>query len=403
MSLTLFDAPAADPGTGLQRLFAVPHRAYFGAGVIAILSLALWWAVAIAQPLVGSYPALQVHGLLTPLGVFPLFMLGFIFTAGPRWLNVSDPGQASHHLPLALLYLLGLWLALAGFSYGGRWPTTGLLLMQISWTFATLRWLRIYQLSTVPDKRHALRILIAMTVGAMALMVAVLWVQSGDGLLWWFARQLTFWGLLLPVFVTVSHRMVPFFTQSALPSHTSWRPNWLLDTWLAGCAVLIVADALGQNFIASSAALALAASLGFTSWRWGLVASLQNRLLAMLHLSFAWLAPALLLQGLQSAGVSVGAAPAHALGLGFCCTMLVGFVTRVTLGHGGRDLVADNGYWAIYLGLHGIALLRVGLALFGGPAAYLHLASAGWLLLMLIWAARVLPIYWQPRFDGKPG
>lgn len=402
MSLTVFDPQAVQP-TALQRLFSVPHRAYFGAGVIAILSLALWWVVAIAQPMVGSYPALQVHGLLTPLGVFPLFMLGFIFTAGPRWLSVNDPGPTHHHLPLAMLYLFGLWLSLAGFSFGGRWPTGGLLLMQISWTLATLRWFRIYQSSSATNKRHALRLLIAMTAGAMAIMVAVLWVQSGDERLWWFARQLTFWGFLLPVFLTVSHRMVPFFTQSALHGHTIWRPDGLLDAWLIGCAVLVVADVCGQRWIASLTALALAVSLGMTSWRWGLRASLQNRLLAMLHLSFAWLAPALLLQGLQSAGLSAGAAPAHALGLGFCCTMLVGFVTRVTLGHSGRDLVADNGYWAIYLGLHGIAALRVSLALFGGPAAYLHLASAGWLLLMLAWAVRVLPIYWQPRLDGKTG
>lgn len=410
MSLTVFNTsieppqpPTAAVGSAWQRLRSVPHRAYFGAGVLAILSLGLWWALAIVRPLLGSYPALMVHGLMTPLGVFPLFMLGFIFTAGPRWLNVSEPADAASHLPLALAYLAGLWLALAGFSLGGSWPAAGFLLMQLSWSIASLRWWRLYQRSQVADKRHGLRILLAMGLGALALMLALLWVRSGEGQLWWLARQIVFWGLLLPVFLTVSHRMLPFFTQSALPGHASWRPHWLLDGWLAGCALLILADAFGQAWLAALSAFALAASLAYTSWRWGLRASLQNRLLAMLHLSFAWLAPALLLQGLHSAGVAVGAAPAHAIGLGFCCTMLVGFVTRVTLGHGGRDLVADNTYWAIYLGLHAVAALRVGLALWGGPPAWLHLASAGWLLLMLAWAARVLPIYWRARADGKPG
>jgi uncharacterized protein involved in response to NO len=26
-----------------------------------------------------------------------------------------------------------------------------------------------------------------------------------------------------------------------------------------------------------------------------------------------------------------------------------------------------------------------------------------WLLALICWAARVLPIYWRPRLDGKPG
>ncbi|QNM95121.1 NnrS family protein [Chitinimonas koreensis] len=400
MSLTVFETAAPTPRSAIRRLLEVPHRLYFSAGVLAVLTLAAWWAVRLAAPAGGGYPAMLVHALLMPLGVFPLFMLGFIFTAGPRWLDVPAPGR---HAPLALGYFSGLLLALAGFGRGGSWPAAGLLLMQLSWSLAALRWLQCIGRSRAADKRHALRLFYAMLAGSVALMLALLWVRSGEGMLWWQCRQLTLWGFLLPVFLIVCHRMIPFFTHSALPAIAPWRPAWLLDGWLLACAGLAVVGLAGVPQLEAALAFALAASLGWASWRWGLATSLGNRLLAMLHLSFAWLAPALLLQGLAALGLQVGAAPAHALGMGFCCTMLVGFVTRVSLGHSGRQLQADNVYWAIYLGLHAVALLRVAAALFGLPPAWLHLASVGWLLLMLAWACRVLPIYWRARVDGKPG
>ncbi|MFC4159018.1 NnrS family protein [Chitinimonas lacunae] len=400
MSLTVFDQPQSDrPVSSLQRLLRVPHRLYFSAGVLALLSLALWWAVRLGVPQNSAYPAMLIHAVLMPLGVFPLFMLGFIFTAGPRWLSVPPVGG---HPPIALGYLAGLLLALAGFTQGGSWPAAGLLLMQIGWSIATLRWLQCIQRSQVEDKRHAMRLFWAMAAGAIALMLALLWVRSGEGMLWWQSRQVSLWAFLLPVFLIVSHRMIPFFTQSVLPQITPWRPYWLLDGWLLLSVALVPAGLVGWPLLEATLAFVLAASLGHASWRWGLFASFGNRLLAMLHLSFAWLAPALLLQGLSALGVQVGAAPAHALGMGFCSTMLVGFVTRVSLGHSGRTLEADQRYWAIYLGLHGAALLRVAAALFALPALWLHLASGLWLLLMFAWACRVLPIYWQARADGKP-
>lgn len=147
----------------------------------------------------------------------------------------------------------------------------------------------------------------------------------------------------------------------------------------------------------------LAASLAYTSARWGLYASLQNRLLAMLHFSFVWLVPALLLQAAAALGWPVGSAPVHALGLGFAGTMLMAFVTRVSLGHSGRPLQADNGFVALYVLLHAVALLRVGLALAGSHTGWLALASLAWLAVLLAWAARVVPMYLQARLDGKAG
>lgn len=385
------------------RLNAAPHRAFFAAGCLALVLLSVWWLGKLFNPIGGAYPALMVHGLLMPLGVFPLFMLGFIFTAGPRWINAPTPGNNAW---LAVLYLLGLILALDGFSQGGRAPVIGLALMLLVFLMALWRWTQCLRLSQSDDKRHARRVWVGFLAGALTLVSGLGWVMMNNAMgqvhAWLFAKQLAFFGFLLPVFLTVGHRMIPFFTQSALPQNPAWRPLGLLNGWLAGCAVLLFADWL-PGLLTAFVAFALAASFAYTSCRWGLRASLQNRLLAMLHLSFAWLTPALMLYGLSAAGVGLGAAPTHALALGFGTTLMVGFVTRVSLGHSGQKLVADRGFWLIYLGLHLVALLRVVVAMFALPLELTQLAGAGWMILLLLWVVRILPLALKARQDGKPG
>lgn len=399
----------APPPTAWQRVAQVPHRAYFSAGVAAFMLLALWWSVALPLASVTAQPSVLVHGLMMPLGIFPPFMLGFVFTAGPRWLGTAAP---KGHLPLALGQVAGLLLTLLGFSLGGHWPLFGLFTLLIVWWWAT--WLWVCCISTAPagDQRHARSILGAMLAGNVALLATIGWVLSGDAGFWLLARNLILWGWIVPIFLVVAHRMIPFFTQSVVPQRDIWRPVSMLYAGLGSCALLVFAALLGLPELAAVTALTAALGSAYVAWNWAGRPGLRlsgacggNRLLAMLHLSFAWLPLGFFLQALESAGLAVGTAATHAIGMGFCTTMMVGFVTRVTLGHGGLPLKASDLHWRLYLGLHGVALLRVLLALAGGllPAFLLHATAALWLLLIVAWAVHVLPLYWKPRADGQPG
>jgi uncharacterized protein involved in response to NO len=404
----------APPPTAWELLAQVPHRAYFSAGVGAFVLLALWWSVALPIAGVTAQPSVLVHGLMMPLGIFPSFMLGFVFTAGPRWLGTQAP---KGHLPLALGQLAGLCLMLLGFMLGGHWPLLGLTVLFVVWWWATWLWFDCIARAPQGDHRHAHCILFAMLAGNLALLAVMAWVISNDAAIWLLARNLILWGWIVPIFLVVAHRMIPFFTQSVLPQRTLWRPVSILQAWLAGCAVLAVSLTTGHSVIAAIAALALALATGYTAWRWagtpgagtpGMGGGLRgayggNRLLAMLHLSFAWLPVAFVLLALEQAGVAVGTAATHAIGMGFCTTMMVGFVTRVSLGHSGRPLQANNVHWLLYLGLHAAAALRVAAALTGAAPWLLHATATLWLLVILTWATRMLPFYWQPRADGQPG
>lgn len=380
----------------MKRLAIAPHRLYFFLGALAVLILFVWWW----RQVVSEAMAVPLHALVMPLGVFPLFILGFTFTAGPRWLSVES---ADHYFLLhGGTYFCGLLLVL--FAAGLGWyplRTSGFVLMLAAWFAVTWRWAGLIRISKALDKKHPLSILIAMLGGMAALLAAAFW-SAGDEDAWLVSRLCAFFGFLLPVFLTVCHRMLPFFSSNVLIPYVAWRPYWLLGVWLGGCWLLILAGLTGWRYLEAFSAGVLSLSFVFTSWRWGIFRSMQNRMLAMLHLSFAWLAVVFGLQAAGALGVAVGSAPIHALGLGFMGTMLVGFVSRVSYGHSGRPLQVSNGLWALYLGLHLAAMLRIVASLLVIPSL-LTVSATVWLLLIAIWIAMMLPVYLKARADGQPG
>jgi uncharacterized protein involved in response to NO len=337
------------------------------------------------------------------IGDFSTIHAGLCFY---RWPGTVAP---KGHLSLALGQVIGLLFTLLGFSLGGRWPLFGLFTLLLIWWWATWLWFCCIHRAPQTDQRHARCILGAMVAGNVAILASIAWVLSAEFSFWLVARDLTLWAWIVPIFLTVAHRMIPFFTQAVVPQREIWRPISILYAWLGSCALLVVASALALPELGAMTAAGLAVSTAYTAWTWAggqlRGACAGNRLLAMLHLSFAWLPLAFVLYMLGQMGIAVGAAAEHAVGMGFCVTMLIGFVTRVSLGHSGRPLQASNVYWSLYLGLHGVALLRVVLALCSNslPNSLVHITATLWVVLIAIWAMHMLPLYWRARADGQAG
>ncbi len=391
-------------------LLSAPHRPLFLAGSLAAVVLMLWWLPVHFLPatLLAStalVPA-QMHGFAMLYGVFPFFMAGFILTAGPKWLGVNPPARP---LWLAVVGLMatGMFLFLAGGHLGRGLALGGVVLYAVGWAALVLCWAALVRQSEAADKAHAWTILLAFALGLAGLLLALVWLASGDSRWWLATRAVALYGFLLPVFLCVSHRMLPFFSSSVLMPYQAWRPRWLLQAFLLGSLLHGAGELLSLNTWLVDTTFA--ALLGYTSWRWRILASLQVKLLAMLHLAFAWAFLAFVLSALQQVltlyGLHLfGLAPLHALTVGFFATMLIGFATRVTLGHSGRPLVASRLLWGLYLAVHAVALARVAADLLPfGTMPLMLLAAVGWLLTLLVWGGQVIPIYLAPRPDGKAG
>jgi uncharacterized protein involved in response to NO len=220
-------------------------------------------------------------------------------------------------------------------------------------------------------------------------------------------RDVGVWCFLIPVFATVCHRMIPFFTAGVLPQIAVFRPWWVLAIMVGASLAHGALAVFGLENSTWLLDLPAAVFLWLLVWRWGIVQSLANRLLAMLHLGFVWYAIALTLFGVQSllaliGYTALGLAPLHALTMGFCTSLLMAMVTRVTCGHSGRTLAADAWTWRLFLLLQFATLSRIAVEIIPWRG-WLPAAIALWCLSILPWCTKYAPVYWRPRIDGKAG
>lgn len=398
---------------------AAPHRVMFFGGALQALAVMLWWLVELATrygiigpPLVWPIVPSAAHAYLMIYGLFPFFMFGFLMTVFPRWMNGREL-PARRYVPAFLLLMLGA----VGFYAGLLSNTTVLAIATVSslagWGAVLYALLRVLLDTRNPDKRHPKVIFVALALGWCSLASYLAWLATDNEAFLRFAIQGGLWLFLLPTFASVAHRMIPFFTSSALPQqvikHFDW-PWWIL---LAASVAHCLLQLAGASALLWPGDVLLAVAALQLTHNWGLRGSLRVPLLAILHVGFAWMGVAMMLFATQSfitfasdgAMHIWGLAPLHALTIGGFASLLIGMGTRVTLGHSGLPMQVDKPIKLMFIGIQLVAVLRVLADMLPTQASYwLYVAAASlWLACFTPWVLRYLPAYWRPRADGKAG
>lgn len=399
-----------------RTLLGAPHRLGFCLGAAQLVFVMLFWLAELAgragiildAPLPLSIASPWAHALLMLYTLFTPFIYGFLFTVFPRWLGVA-PIRLSHYGSVLLLSAVGTLLIYAGLFSHPFVLAIGLSFYLAGWVFAIAALIFAYR----GGKNHGWHerlLLVELGIGAagLALFLVGVLVNNANAII--MARDIGLWGFLVPVLVTVAHRIIPFFTQSAIPFTTVPRPAWSLPVFVGGSWLHLLFDFVAWPSLRLVVDLLLAIVVFHHSWQWGLVRSFRIRLLAMLHIAFLWFGIAMALYAIDAAlGLlqldQLGRAPLHSLGIGFITGVLVAMATRVTLGHSGRPLVPDAWTWNWFIVLNFVAVTRMAAEFMPTPGAYLALnlfAVIGWLVCLSPWVTHYAPIYWRPRVDTPP-
>lgn len=146
----------------------------------------------------------------------------------------------------------------------------------------------------------------------------------------------------------------------------------------------------------------------FNGWRlmmWRGWLTLKEPLLWILHLSYLWLVAALLLRGISQFSLALPASLwQHTLGFGAIASLILGVMTRVSLGHTGRPLKLMRFAIWIYIAISVATALRIMVPL---GLANFHFgilsAAAAWLLAFTFFLILYAPVLLRPRVDGRPG
>jgi uncharacterized protein involved in response to NO len=411
MSATPIDI--AFPASTLRQLAAAPHRLLFFVGATNVLLAMLWWALWLIDARWRSFgleqPAIYagwLHATVMQYQVLPAFMFGFLLTVFPRWMN--QPALTRwHYVPVGLGLLGGQVLTLLGalgmepLLHAGAvltligWGIGLFILGQLVWRDAARTW-------------HAVSCHMALCFGWMGFFLYAAYLHTADASAMFASIKLGSAGFLLPIFFTVCHRMIPFFTGCVTPDYRVVRPMWtLVAFWLSMLLHLWFEMAHGYAWM-WVADLPLAAVCAWMLWQWHPRKPMPP-LLRVLFVGFAWLPIALTLYAAQSAWFALtgefvlGRAPSHALFIGCFGSLLVAMVTRVTQGHSGRPLLLGAVGGVTFALLQLVALLRIAAEFAVDSLAWQAVAAAAWVCAFLPWSMRSAWIYLTPRRDGHAG
>jgi uncharacterized protein involved in response to NO len=407
-----FSNPASSSPAAL--LASAPHRLLFLGGSVAVLLSMTWWALELTWMRFGwpawpqpPIPPGWAHAMLIQYGMFPLFIFGFLLTVFPRWLN-QPALPRSRYVPVAGAVFGGYVLANLGLL-GSAWLLkTGFIVMLAGYLAGVYTLGRILFAASGRDD-HARSCLLALLMGTLGLAAFVAYLFGAPAGCATLAVQLGTFGLLLPIFFTVVHRMLPFFSSRVVAGYRVVRPSWSLPlVWVLLLAHLLL-DWRGAQAWLWLVDLPLALVFGWHALAWQPWKARRPGLLLVLHLAFAWLPLAFVLYGVQdiilatSGQPVLGRAPLHVLGIGFFGSMLVAMVTRVSHGHSGRPLKMGGVAWVCLGALQLVVLLRIRAELGGDSYLWMVIAAYGWLVAFLPWVLHSAWIYLTPRVDGKPG
>ena len=384
----------------MKVLFALGFRPFFLlGGIFAVVLMVVWVPVFVGGATFNTYYGqIEWHSHEMIFGYTVAVVAGFLFTAVRNWTGKETPTGN------LLAALAALWLV-------------GRILPFFPEAFAK-PFIAVVDLLFLPAVALGIGLPLMRSGEARNLLflplLAVLWVGNllvhAETL--GYANHLARSGILLGVDVIVllivimGGRVIPFFTERALPGTAMKR--WPLVEWLAPVfALLFLLAELAlpdSRWSASCAALAACVNAvrlaGWYTHRYWRVP-----LLWVLHLGYGWIVIGFALK----AGAGFGYVPPqftiHAFTVGGIGVLTLGMMARVSLGHTARPLTVGMAMIIAFV-LVNLAALGRGLLPIFTPQWFSQLIAASgafWVAAFLIFLFIYAPILIRPRIDGAPG
>ena len=400
MTLLTIEEPASSAvhplWSGRHALWALGFRPfYILAALLAAVAIPLWlarylgWAGAPAAVSLGWHMHEMVFGFAVAV------VVGFLFTAGRAWTGLWTP-RGAHLAALALVWVAGRVAMLAAPAWLGA---------IIDMLFLPLAAWSMYQvLQRAGNKRNMFLVLV---LALLALANAAFHGASMDLLPISPITPIHAAILLIVLIETViGGRVIPMFTDNAVPGTKALvfpRNDRIAFAALVAAGAGWVFGVPGPLMAALGFAACCATGLRLAGWK--PLRAARVPLVWVLHLSYAWIAIGFFLLALSALGIGAPSTAFHAMAVGSMAGLIIGMMTRTTLGHTGRKLVAGKAEAAMYCLIQAGALARVaaGMAPDQWRSGALIVSGACWSSAFALFLLVYAPYLWRPRLDGKEG
>jgi len=390
-------------------LFNLGFRPFFlGTGLFAIFSMIAWFLLLQGQLhlQIDRLSLIDWHGHEMIFGFTMAIATGFLLTAVKNWTNIDTPSGRP------LLILFTLWLgARIGWFLPSLFP---------EFTFSILLITALLDLSynLYFAAAFARPIIIAKQWKQMGLLSKVVLMALLNMLfylgLFGLLEQGMTWGIyggffiILALILTMARRVIPFFIEKGVPESVSLKnPKWIDHSSLGLFLLLAISEMFFQNETITgvlAVGLFLVGNMRLINWYTSGI--WKNSMLWSLYLGMVFIQIGFLLFAISAFDPNLQTLAIHSLAVGGMGLITLGMMTRVTLGHTGRNVNQPPKFHSLLLGLILLAtLVRILLPLIW-PESY-----STWLILsQLLWVSAFILFVWsfapmliQKRIDGHFG
>lgn len=378
-------------------MFRLGFRPFFLLGSVSgVISLVVW--LASFQGLTIILPANSLwHAHEMLFGFVMAIVVGFLLTASANWAN--KPGLQGVKLGILTgVWLLGRLLFLV--------PEVGHeLRMIVDLSFQPLAIIFLYPyLKSSSNKANLAFIGLLTSLWVCNLLFHLDQIKILQG----FARQslLASIQIVIIILVVISGRVIPFFTKRAIPDYRGINIPWLnhitnVFTLAFVGTYLFVESGPLLFWLGIANAILHSARL----YVWFDYKILKSPILFILYLGYSWLVVAFFASSLATRGFISSSLATHAFSASAISIMIVGMMTRVTLGHTGRKIFASKTTILTYTLIVTGSLVR-----FFAPLLFSEHYSSVILLAGILWSGALITfiaeyasILTRPRIDGKAG
>lgn len=344
-----------------------PHQPFFTSGMIFLILFMSLLFGAYSHKLSLQVGVVDFHVYPMLFIIFAQFFLGFLFVVFPKFLMQAELSPQMY-MPLFWTYLTGSLLFFVGLFTLSFVQTSGMFIVLIAQILSFYKLFLIQKKSLMKNKNDTLWILIAFASGIVShiLFFILSIVPNLTPVLQVVATNVGFYLFLFALIFTISQRMVPQFTGFKIKEYAINKTPYLVEIvygLLSAKVCSVIFDHPLSNLLIDTALLIL-----FTRelWRWKLPLFKVPAIIWILYLALLWIPIGFFFSTLIDLSILfwgqtfvVEKVVIHTFALGYFTTILIGFGTRVVLGHSGRTPNADKIAIALFIFLQLIVLIRL--------------------------------------------
>jgi len=373
--------------------FSQPHQPFFILAFITAIVTMFIFMLAYKGVLHMAVSPVSFHVYGFAYLMFTPAFFGFLFTTFPRF-TATPAIKKQHYMRIFGFYYIGAILVLLGSIVTPVFSGIGMAVVFMGHLMGADILRKIYKNTAMEDKHDIFWILTAMGIGVAAhflFIIAALFYPPLMGL----STELSIYLYLFLLTFSVAQRMVPFFSHCMVE-----RNDYLIKTIFGLLVLHVLLEGIYTNssFIAD---LLIGLLIGKELLRWELPFPNANPLLWILHIALFWIPVAFIVSGLINlvalfSGTNFLALDIHMLILGFVFTIMIGFGTRVTIGHSGNMMQADRLTTILFYGTQAVVLLRILISLIAALGwnfmILFDISATAWLVLFIGWAVRFFAV-----------